>query len=135
MKRPGVFTILLIFTVLFSGCAVGKDSEEKIRDIDFTVVQKADAPKELQKIIDDNKEEEMDRVYGEEGYLYLIKGYGEQQTSGYSVEVTECYETEDTICVKTNLLGPPKGEEITEKPTYPYVIIKIEYSEKNVTFL
>ena len=36
--------------------------------------------------------------------------------------------------MKTNLIGPPKDEEIIEESTYPYVVVKIEYIEKDVVF-
>jgi len=54
--------------------------------------------------------------------------------SGYSIEVEECFETENMICVKTNLMGPSKEEEAFEQETYPYIVIKTEYSEKSVVF-
>lgn len=36
--------------------------------------------------------------------------------------------------MKSSLLGPDKTEEVKKKPTYPYVVIKMEYSDKNVEF-
>lgn len=123
-----------MIAVLASGCTIRKEDTEKLRDIDFTVVESEDVPEELRDIIQEKQENETKLFYADEGYLYVVRGYGKQDTSGYSVEVRDCYETENTICVETNLLGPPKGEEIVEKPTYPCVVIKIEYSEKDVVF-
>lgn len=134
MKKAGFFVLVTAVFIFISGCAIQKDDTEKLRDIDFTVVESEDAPKELQDIIQEKQKSEMKLFYADEGYLYVIRGYGKQNTSGYSVEVRECYETKNAICVKTNLLGPPKGEEIVERSTYPCVIIKMEYSEKNVIF-
>lgn len=132
MKKAGFF--ILLIAVLASGCTIRKEDTEKLRDIDFTVVESEDVPEELRDIIQEKQENETKLFYADEGYLYVVRGYGKQDTSGYSVEVRDCYETENTICVETNLLGPPKGEEIVEKPTYPCVVIKIEYSEKDVVF-
>ena len=50
---------------------------------------------------------------------------------GYEIYKSEA---KDGIYLKTNLLGPPKTEEIIEGKTYPYVIVKMEYSDKNVVF-
>lgn len=133
MKKVGVYMLLAV-SFLLVGCSIQKKDEKRLRDIEFTVLEKEDAPQELQDMIDENQEEEMRLSYGDEGYLYVVRGYGKQKTSGYSVEVKDCYETENAICVETNLLGPPKGEEIVKKPTYPSVIIKMEYSDKNVNF-
>ncbi|MGN1167723.1 MAG: protease complex subunit PrcB family protein [Lachnospiraceae bacterium] len=132
MKKAGFF--ILLIAILASGCTIRKEDTEKLRDIDFTVVESEDVPEELRDIIQEKQENETKLFYADEGYLYVVRGYGKQDTSGYSVEVRDCYETENTICVETKLLGPPKGEEIVEKPTYPCVVIKMEYSEKDVVF-
>ena len=44
------------------------------------------------------------------------------------------YETRDAVYIHTNLLGPEKGEETKEVTTYPYVVIQMEYIEKDVLF-
>lgn len=134
MKKTGFFVLLLAALILAGGCAVQRNDTEKLREVDFTVVEAEDAPEELQNMIQEKKETPLQLFYADEGYLYVVRGYGKQDTSGYSVEVRDCYETKNAICVKTNLSGPPKGEEIIEKPTYPCVILKMEYSEKNVMF-
>jgi len=134
MKKTGFFCLVLMLFTFAGGCAIQKNDTEKLREVDFTVVEEEDAPEELQNIIEDKKDTDMQLFYADEGYLYIVRGYGKQDTGGYSVEVRDCYETTNAICVETNLLGPPKGEEIVEKPTYPSVIIKMEYSEKNVMF-
>ena len=123
-----------MIAILASGCTIRKEDTEKLRDIDFTVVESEDVPEELRDIIQEKQENETKLFYADEGYLYVVRGYGKQDTSGYSVEVRDCYETENPICVETSLLGPPKGEEIVDKPTYPCVVIKMEYSEKDVIF-
>ena len=117
-----------------TACSVKKYSMEKLRDIEFTVVDEADIPEELLKEIEAGKREAMKLSYGDEGYLYAVRGYGTQETTGYSISVEKCYETEDVICVETTLLGPEKGEEILEKSTYPYIVIKMEYLDKPVVF-
>lgn len=119
---------------LISGCSVQKDDMEKLRDIEFTVIDEHKIPVELKQYIEDEKREAFEITYGDDGYLYIAKGYGTKETSGYSIEVVECFETPNVICVKTNLLGPPKDEEILEAETFPYIVLKMEYSDKNVVF-
>lgn len=111
-----------------------KESTEKLRDIEFTVVAMEDVPEELKEKMEEAKEEPYRLTYADDGYLYISKGYGEKETSGYSVEVLSLYETEDNICIETNLAGPTKEEEILKKNTYPCVVIKTEYTDKNVVF-
>ena len=91
-----------------SGCSAGKDRMEKVRDIEFTVVNPDEIPKELSEVIAEKQDEGFQLTYGDKGYLYMAYGYGKRDTSGYSVEVEECYETEDVVRMKTNLLGPAK---------------------------
>lgn len=116
------------------GCSVQKDDMKKIRDIEYTVVDEQKLPEELRIHINEVKEEPFEITYGDEGYLYIAKGYGRKETSGYSIEVEECFETANVICVKMNLLGPPKDEEIISQETFPYIVLKTEYSNKSIVF-
>lgn len=134
MKKWYLYILLVVTGVSLSACQVRKDDTKKLRDIEFTVVAADEVPEELNAQIEAEKEEGFRLTYGDNGYLYIARGYGERKTSGYSVEVAACYETEDLICMETELLGPPKDEEIQEKSTYPYVVIKTEYTDKNVAF-
>ena len=70
----------------------------------------------------------------EKGYLYIARGYGVKKTSGYSVNVSRCYETEQRVHINTSLLGPGKEEKILKKKTYPYVVVKMEYTDKPIEF-
>lgn len=126
--------ILLSCLILMCGCSAQKDDMEKLRDIEFTVIDERKLPVELKEYIDEAKKEPFEITYGDEGYLYIVKGYGTKETSGYSIEVKECFETSNAIYMRTNLLGPPKDEEIQEEKTFPYIVLKIEYSDKSVVF-
>ena len=37
----------------------------------------------------------MKLTFADQGMLYIVEGYGEQATSGYSIEVADCFETEN----------------------------------------
>lgn len=117
-----------------AGCSVEKVGAEKVRDVEFTVVDPEDVPEEFAGEIEGAKEEEMKLSYGDDGYLYVARGYGCRETTGYSVEVEKCYETKDSVRVKTRLLGPGKEEKILDRETYPYVVIKMEYMDKPVVY-
>lgn len=131
MKQISIFFACLF---LLCGCSIQKDDMEKLRDIEFTVIDEAKLPEELKQYIDEEKENPFEITYGDEGYLYISKGYGTKETSGYSIEVEECFETSNVIYVRTNLIGPQKDEEIHEEDTFPYIVLKIEYSDKSVVF-
>ncbi len=130
--------ILAIFGMtilcLLSGCSVEKMDKEKLRDVAFTVLDEEQIPEELEAMISDKKETSFKYSYADEGELYIAVGYGEQPTSGYSIEVKELYETKNAIYIHTNLIGPTKEEKIVERKTFPYIVVKMEYVEKNVVF-
>ena len=134
MKK--IISIILSLLVLFSLCACSAKelATEKIRDIDFTVVNEEDIPEELKTMIKEKETTPLKLTYADQGVLYIAEGYGEQPTSGYSIEVKECFETKNAIYLHTNLIGPTKEERIVEKATYPYIVIKMEFIDKNVVY-
>ena len=92
-------------------------------------------PQELKEQIEKEEKNVFGITYADQGILYAARGFGEKKTDGYHVEVTACYETEDTIYVTTELRGPQKGENIKKEKNCPYVVIKMDYEEKQVMFL
>ncbi len=134
MKKLFLIIISLSLLCALGGCSVKKVSQEKIRDIDFTVPEEKFIPEELMKMIEEKEKEVFQMTYADKGELYIAKGYGKQETSGYSIGVKECYETENAVYIHTNLIGPAKEEKIVETATYPYIVVKMEYIDKNVVF-
>ena len=126
--------VIFLSVICLCGCMIQNEEETKLRDVEFTVMDEREIPQELKDNIEEQKEDVFGITYGDDGYLYIAKGYGAKETSGYSVEVVQCFETEHTICLETNLIGPPKEEEVAETETYPYIVIKTEYSDKFVEF-
>ena len=119
---------------LLSGCVTHSGPQEKLRDLEVTVLDKEDVPQEMKQMIEEEKAEPFRLTYTDQGSLYIAEGYGAQLTTGYSVEVTGLYETEDEIRIHTSLLGPEKGEEIKEITTFPYVVVQLGAIDKNVIF-
>lgn len=138
MKKK-ILTILTlslsaILVVLFTACSSQTISTEKLRDIDFTVVDEDDIPEPLEEMIDEREDKPFKLTYADNGVLYIAVGYGEQPTTGYSIQVKELYESENAIYIHTNLIGPAKDEKIIEKETKALIVIKTEFIDKNVVF-
>ena len=87
-----------------SGCVRQTDTSEKLRDLEFTVLDKESVPSELSQVIEEKKEEPFQLSYGDQGVLYIAEGYGGQPTSGYSVEVNSLYENGSAFCIHTSLM-------------------------------
>lgn len=120
---------MLCFLFLVSGCST-RNPEEERTPMDYTVADVQEIPENLLELIEKNKANEMRFSYTEGENLYLVRGYGEQATGGYSISVTECTEDETTIWLNTRLLGPEHKEKLSREPSCPYLVIKMELSEK-----
>ena len=124
-----------VFVVRFlTACSVEKDELEKVRDLEFTVVGEADLPEELKDVIREKKAAPFKLTYTDDQNLYIVVGYGEQPTGGYSISVKELYLTENAIVTDTELLGPQAAEQNGAEKSYPYIVIKTEYLEEPVIF-
>lgn len=134
MKRCMRCLVICLFLFTLTGCVSEPVKTEKLRDLEFTVLDKLSVPDEFQALIEEKKEKLFRLTYADAEELYIAEGYGAQLKTGYSVEVTELYETENTIFIHTNLLGPGKEEETKEITTFPYVVVKLKLIDKNVVF-
>lgn len=134
MKKRLFCGLCLGALLTMSACSVQKIQEEKLRDLDYTVLCEEDIPEELQEQIQRKKMEEFRLTYEDQGILYLARGYGERETSGYQVELKACYETENALHIRTELLGPSKKEKIIREKTNPYIVVKLSSVGKNVMF-
>lgn len=119
---------------LLTGCSVEKEHQDKVRDLEFTVVGEADVPGELAQIITEKKTAPFKLTYSNDQGLYIVTGYGEQATGGYSITVNELYLTDNSIVIDTELIGPEKGETTGVEVSYPYIVVQTEYLENPVIF-
>lgn len=119
---------------ILTGCGVQTQDEERISDLEFTVLAPEKIPEELRNVLEEKKASPFKVTYEDEGYLYICIGYGEQQTSGYSIIVEDLYLTSNAVCVDTELLGPGKGEETAAATTCPYIVLKLQGMDKPVIF-
>lgn len=136
MKRGlriwGIFCLALL--LFLTGCGAKQTGGGKKTEVEFTVVNPDDIPEELTEIIEENKQGELKLTYEDQGYAYLVRGYGQQKTGGYSIAVNEVYLAEDGLHVDTSLIGPTKDQEIRDEASYPYVTLKIEAQETEIFF-
>lgn len=135
MKRWKRYTCLMMGLLLFlTGCSVERTDKKKIKDLEFTVVEESQIPEELLPLIEEKKQEDFKLIFDTEDSRYMVRGYGVQSTNGYSISVEELYMTSNAIYLNTNLIGPAKGEAVSQVESWPYIVIKIEYLDKSVVF-
>jgi len=127
--------VTLLGTALFlTGCAIEKTNRTKVRDLEYHVVTEEEIPEELKTQIEEKKAADFKMTYETPEHLYIVRGYGEQETGGYSIQVVELYLSSNAVFFKSSLIGPRKGENAAKSPSYPYIVIQTEKIDKNVVF-
>ena len=135
LKRIGAGILLFLALCCFlGGCSI-----EKVRAGDgvkpeYTVMKEEDYPEKIKELISENREKEFQMTYQDQGCLYLLKGYGKQETGGYSIQIEDLSLWENAIHLKTVLMGPENREELTDEPSYPCLVVKMKYREEPVIF-
>lgn len=119
---------------ILSGCRLIRIEEAPRTALEYTVVRQEEIPKEVTALIEEKKSREFQMTYHSGDTLYLIKGYGQQMTGGYSIQVEELSLSETAVFFETKLLGP--SEQMTgSEPSYPYIVVKISYRQEPVEFI
>lgn len=134
MKKRRKLLICFVCMVLLCGCSMSSTERIKLRDLDFTVLSEEKIPQELKTIIEERKAQEFKLTYSDKENLFIVIGYGEQQTGGYSIAVNELYLTDNAVYVSTSLLGPDAEEKGKQQASYPYIVIKTELVDETVIF-
>lgn len=136
MRRAALsVAAVLALTACLAGCSMEETSEDKLADIDFTVIGEEQQPETLKELIEEKSGHPFQISYTIGSDLYIAIGYGEQPSGGYSISVNGFYETEDALVIDTTLIGPGKAENVTDTPTRPYIVVKTENIEdKKIEF-
>ncbi len=134
--KKGVKTVCLVFLVcvLAAGCGLLDTSDKKVSDVAFTVVSPDQLPEEVTSLIEERKAEAFQMAYSDGQYTYIIIGYGEQPTGGYSIQVNEVYMGADALWVDTDLIGPDETNNQDPVPSFPYAVVKIEMTDATIQF-
>lgn len=130
----GAIAVVVVFTGLLTGCSIKETGGTKISDIEYAIVEDAGVPEELAAMIEEKKAADFKLTYEMDGALYIVRGYGEQATGGYSICVQDCYLTSNAVLFDTELVGPRKGESASASPSYPYIVIKMDRCDESIIF-
>lgn len=134
MRKYVPFLFLLAFFIsAVSGCKIIHIEEEPTNPVKYTIVKASEIPEAAAALIDEKKKEEFELTYQVGEDFYLIKGYGQQMTGGYSIQVKELSASSNALFLKTCLLGPEEKPQHSE-PSYPYIIVKTKYTVQPVQF-
>lgn len=126
--------LLVILVGMLTGCGIWSEEKVKVGEPEFTILAEEKIPEELMSIMEEKKKEPFKLTYSDRESLYICIGYGEQVTGGYSIAVRDLYLTESSIYVSTELLGPEQAEKGQGIPSFPFIVLKMPYSELPVIF-
>ncbi len=141
MKKRVISLLLLMMTVIgtvavmvsVSGCD-REAEDENLTSVDFTVVSFEDIPKDFLTQIEEKKNADFRLTYTADGWLYIARGYGAQNSGGYSIAIKEVSMSDNAVYFDSELLGPKQGEAVNKLATYPYVVVKLEDAGRSVVF-
>ena len=130
----GLVMLLVIGSMVFTGCRRENEQEEKLEDLEFTVVGERDTPERLREMITQKKTAPFKLTYTDGQDMYIVIGEGPQKGGGFSIIVNELYRTENSLVIETELLGPEKGMDAGTEESYPVLIVKTGCYEEPVVF-
>ncbi len=133
-KRGLLLLAVMLLGSVLGGCSVEETNRTKVADIEYVIVEDAGIPEELMTMIEEKKAADFKMTYELGEDLYIVRGYGEQATGGYSIRITDCYLASNAILFDTELVGPRKGENVTASPSYPYIVVKTENRDQSTIF-
>ena len=132
-RMAWVLGVCLAVAVFLTGCELIRIEEGERTPVEYAIVKQEELPDEAVEFIEQRKQKEFQMTYLVGDVLYLLKGYGEQMTGGYSIQVEEVSESENGVFCKTRQIGPSEGNQGGE-PSYPCIVLKIKKTGKPVQF-
>ena len=126
--------VILWSLLLISGCNFIRIEEEPRKPLEYSIVKSEEIPAELAALIQEKKENEFQLTYQCEKDLFLVKGYGEQLSGGYSISGEVLGWTSQAVFFRTMLMGPADEKITISPPSYPYIVVKTEYRKEPVIF-
>jgi len=139
VKKGKRIVVRLIFAAVFLasalvGCEFSETSEEKIKDLEYTVCDESRLPHELMNLINEKKKEPFKFTYRTNDNLYIVVGYGAQDRMDLNVVMTELYLTKNAIFVDTDLTTKETTTLDNGLVSYPWIAVKCELYDVPVNF-
>ena len=125
-------TLFFLCFSMLTGCRIVDVSEGEAKEVEYTVLGSDEIPEEVEKVLEEQGQEPFALAYESGGFLYLMKGYGRQNSGGYSIRVDSLYATGEVIHLQTTLEGPATREEQKGDCSCPFIVLKLE-ARKNAS--
>lgn len=133
MRYKGKWILLfIILCVIQVGC-IKKEEEGKRQNVMYAICKRNVIPTQLGKLIDEQKDETFHFTYTTGDFTYYVIGYGKQPGYGYKIKVKEFSADQTHIYIDTTLVGVIKEHQM-KGTSYPYIVLKSQFYEKDVIF-
>ena len=130
-----IFIAALVFLMSeLTSCEFEESSDEKVKDLDYTVCDESRLPQELKDLINEKKKEPFKFTYRTKDYLYIVVGYGAQDRMDLNVVMKELYLTKNAIFVDTELTTKESNKLDDGLVSYPWIAVKCELYDVQVNF-
>ena len=139
-RKNKTFKIVVLWMMILSaiwlpcGCIRKKPEITGEKSAAFQLMSERENPEELKEWMEQEKAHPFMLTYAVEQDIYAARSYGPQNKTGYQIKVDAVLEGEKTVRIQTSLLGPEKGEKTKDVVTYPYVVVKLKKTEKEILF-
>ena len=134
IKKIIAILICAALAAYINGCNVKNIDEEKIRDLEYVIMEEENIPEEVYEQVIASQDEFCRKAYVCSDVLYIVVCYGAQPTEGYTIEVNQLYESSNAVIVETTLKGPSGMDKVAEVISYPYIVLQVENVVKTVVF-
>lgn len=131
-QRIWILVLVVILCMMQAGC-INKEEEGQRQKVVYVVCKRSVIPVQLGKLIDEQKKEAFHFTYTTGDFTYYVIGYGRQYGSGYKIKVREFSADQTHIYIDTILKGVTKEHQKQGK-SYPYIVLKSQFYEKDVIF-
>ena len=98
--------LLLFLALTVSGCRiVSTEGGERPGGGIYSSPGGRPLPPEVERLIREQEGQAFQMTYKSGGYLYILRGYGEQKSGGYSIQVEEVSVSDSALHFRTRLIG------------------------------
>lgn len=94
--------VLFLFALTLCGCSFIRIEEEQRVPVEYTIAEPEEIPKEAAGMIEGKKAHRFQMTYQSGEDYYLIKGFGQQMTGGYSIQVEEVSASSNAVFLRRN---------------------------------
>lgn len=137
MKKTVLLISVLLLSLLFTGCSSNNNQagpDNKAKKLSYDIIDKSG-------LSNSNLKDWYEKSYQEFGYhftsddkgnRYVLISAGEKPTGGYELILESVEEDEEKVTFVAKLESPNEDQMVTEALTYPHLLIKSYFGDKEI---